>query len=259
MKAFLVDIAKCNGCHNCQIACKDEHCGNDWSPYAKKQPDSGQFWCKVEERVRGTVPLTRISYIPHIGAQTEAIREYAPECLMNRDDGLIVLDPEKCRGRKELADMFEGVFWNEELGIPQGCTGCAHLLDDGWDVPRCVDSCATDALRFVDEEDCPELADAIRIDPKSHVYYLNYPKRFVGGTVVDLAQDEVVIGADVKLLDASGSVVAQMETDQFGDFIFKQVEAAPYVVQINVQGYAALTCSADASAEDVNVGAVNIA
>jgi hypothetical protein len=27
----------------CQIACKDEACRNDWSPYAKPQPLIGQF------------------------------------------------------------------------------------------------------------------------------------------------------------------------------------------------------------------------
>lgn len=35
MKVFVVDIAKCNGCYGCQIACKDEHVDNDWMPYAK--------------------------------------------------------------------------------------------------------------------------------------------------------------------------------------------------------------------------------
>lgn len=255
MKAFLIDIAKCNGCHNCQIVCKDEHCGNDWSPYAKTQPDSGQFWCKVEEKVRGTVPLTRISYIPHIGAQTEAIREFAPEALQDREDGLIVIDPEKARGRIDIANMFEGVYWNEELGIPQGCTGCAHLLDNGWDVPRCVDACPTEALRMVDtDKDAVELANATKLDPKSNVYYLNYPKRFVGATVVDLDADEVVIGADVSLIDASGSVVANAKTDDFGDFIFKQIEAAPYTVKIASSGYADKTLEADTTSDDVNLG-----
>ncbi len=37
MKALVIDITRCNGCHNCQIACKDEHVGNDWTPYAKPQ------------------------------------------------------------------------------------------------------------------------------------------------------------------------------------------------------------------------------
>jgi len=55
MKAFVIDVARCNGCYSCQIACKDEHVGNDWTPYTKPQPDTGQFWLKQNEFVRGTV------------------------------------------------------------------------------------------------------------------------------------------------------------------------------------------------------------
>ncbi len=29
--AFVIDAAKCSGCYNCQIACKDEHVGHDWT------------------------------------------------------------------------------------------------------------------------------------------------------------------------------------------------------------------------------------
>jgi len=56
MKAFVIDVSICNGCYCCQIACKDEHVGNDWTPIAKPQPDTGQFWLKQNEFVRGTVP-----------------------------------------------------------------------------------------------------------------------------------------------------------------------------------------------------------
>ena len=59
---MLIDVGKCNGCHNCQIACKDEHCGNDWSPIAKPQPLTGQFWHKVEDKVRGQVPKVKVVY-----------------------------------------------------------------------------------------------------------------------------------------------------------------------------------------------------
>ena len=41
MKAFVIDVGRCNGCYSCQIVCKDEHVGNDWTPYAKPQPDTG--------------------------------------------------------------------------------------------------------------------------------------------------------------------------------------------------------------------------
>jgi tetrathionate reductase subunit B len=42
MKAFLIDVGICNGCYNCQIACKDGHAGNNWARYAKPQLDTGQ-------------------------------------------------------------------------------------------------------------------------------------------------------------------------------------------------------------------------
>ena len=44
MKVFVIDVNECSGCYQCQIACKDEHCGNDWTPYTKPQPEWGHFW-----------------------------------------------------------------------------------------------------------------------------------------------------------------------------------------------------------------------
>jgi len=55
MKAFRINVNRCNGCHSCQIACKDEHVGNDWAPYAKPQPEWGQFWGKLLIFERGSV------------------------------------------------------------------------------------------------------------------------------------------------------------------------------------------------------------
>ena len=46
-KVLVINYDICNGCYNCQVACKDEHVANDWSPIAKPQPDTGQFWNKV--------------------------------------------------------------------------------------------------------------------------------------------------------------------------------------------------------------------
>ena len=51
-KVFVIDIAKCNGCHSCQFVCKDEHVGNDWTPIAKPQPEIGQFWLTGRARAR---------------------------------------------------------------------------------------------------------------------------------------------------------------------------------------------------------------
>ena len=152
MKVFVFDLDKCNGCHNCQIACKDEHAGNDWSPYALPQPDTGQFWCKVDEEVCGKVPHVRVNYLPRLCNHCDEApcRAASPEAVRKRDDGLVLIDPAEA-GARELVDAcpYGAIFWNEELGIAQKCTGCAHLLDDGWAEPRCVDACCTGALRLL--------------------------------------------------------------------------------------------------------------
>ncbi|HEX7474441.1 MAG TPA: hypothetical protein VF318_00635, partial [Dehalococcoidales bacterium] len=58
-KVLIINYDICNGCYNCQLACKDEHVANDWSPIAKPQPDTGQFWNKVYDNVRGQVPKVK--------------------------------------------------------------------------------------------------------------------------------------------------------------------------------------------------------
>lgn len=259
-KVFIVDVNRCNGCHSCQIACKDEHCGTAWLPYAAEQPDTGQFWCKVEEQVHGSVPKVNITYTPIIGAQSEAVREYAPELLMDRDDGLIVIDPEKAQGRKDLAEKFEGIYWNEELGVPQGCSGCAHLIDDGWSVPRCVDACPVGGLRFGDEtEFTQEIAAAEKLDPASKVYYLNLPKRWVAGQVIDDVADEVIIGADVSLEMIGGAFeTIGTTTDEFGDFWFRGLEEADYRIRISAEGYAAQERTASTKGADRNIGMIHL-
>ena len=58
-----------------------------------------------------------------------------------------------------------------------------------------------------------------------------------------------MIGAEVKLCDEAGAVVASCETDEFGDFMFDQVEAAKYTV-----GFNGKTVDADATDKDLNLG-----
>lgn len=255
MKVILFDASLCNGCYGCQMACKDEHCGNDWSPIAAEQPVTNQFWCRVDQKTRGKVPEVKVQYIPRFCDSDEALLRKAPDCVYKRDDGIVIIDPEKSKGRKDLADEFDGVYWNEELEIPQKCTMCAHLLDDGWKTPRCVDVCATGALRFGDEEDFgDELKNAYRFDPESHFYYINIPKRWVYGVLVDREQNEVVIGATVKLIDEQGNEVASVETDDFGEFRFKELDDAAYTVEAHVDGYEDVSLTADTTSEDVVLG-----
>ena len=196
MKIFVVDVEKCVGCRSCQLVCKDEHCDNDWMPYAAPQPDTGQFWMRVDEKERGQVPKVTVAYTPIMCQHCEnapCMAAAKDGAVYRRDDGLVVVDPAKAKGQKAIVEAcpYNAVFWNEELEIPQKCTGCAHLLDEGWKVPRCVEACAHDALRFGDFEDFKDELEAAELlkpdaNTKPHVYYLNLPKRFIGGEIADL-------------------------------------------------------------------------
>ena len=264
MKALVIDINKCNGCYNCQIACKDEHVANNWMPYAMPQPDTGQFWIGIQETVRGTVPKVMVSYLPKMCMHCEdapCMKDCKADAIYKREDGLVIVDPAKCTGCKLCADTcpYDVIYFNEHLNIAQKCTGCAHLLDDGWDVPRCVDQCPTNAIKFADEK---ELADLIKkADPrtykkglKTNVHYLNLPKKFVGGTLYDPVEKEVVIGAKCTLTDTESDKAVTVKTDSFGDFWFRGLkDNRSYSLKLEKEGK--VVAIGDISTEkDVNLG-----
>jgi tetrathionate reductase subunit B len=243
MKAFVIDIARCNGCYCCQIACKDEHVGNDWTPYAKPQPDTGQFWLKLNEFVRGTAPKVKIYYQPVLCAHCDEApcMNACPieNAIYKRNDGLVIIDQTKCTGCRNCVDAcpYHAIYFNEDLNIAQKCTGCAHLLDDGWRVPRCADACPTECLKFVEES---ELEDLIKkgmishpeFNTKPRLYYLNVPKRFVAGTVYDPITNEVIIGAICTLIDERSGGKFTTTTDGFGDFWFEGLEISDLSLKI---------------------------
>lgn len=244
MKAFVIDLGICNGCYACQIGCKDEHVANDWTPYAKPQPDVGQFWIKIHEEVRGTVPKVKVAYRPHLCHHCgHCIDTCRFDAIYQREDGLVIIDPEKCTGCKLCVSAcpYDAIYFNVDANIAQKCTGCAHLIDDGWTLPRCADNCPTEAIKFGEEEDLADLiAQAEVIKPelglKTRVYYLNIMKRFIAGTVYCPEEKEVVIGAKLTLTNEKGQT-RTLETDHFGDFWFKDLEEnAKYTLKIEKDG-----------------------
>jgi Fe-S-cluster-containing dehydrogenase component len=262
VKVFIIDPAKCNGCYNCQIACKDEHCGNDWSPIAKPQPLIGQFWCKVNEEELGRAPVVRVVYTPTLCGHCDGapcLESAKNGAVYRRDDGLVIIDPDKAQGLKELVNTcpIGAIYYNEDLDVAQKCTGCAHLLDNGWAVPRCVDSCPTKALRFVDIKDlsAEELAATTQPDKMakygSHVYYVGSAKRRIAGTLADRSINEVIIGAQIIISDESGTRVSDTITDDFGDFRVTEFGKAIYTVTIEANGYQKIELSADTRTNDV--------
>lgn len=264
-KVLIIDITKCNGCHNCQVACKDEHVGNDWTPIAKPQPLSGHFWTRVTDKVRGTVPKVKVSYLHTICQHCDdapCIKACSNQAIYKRTDGIVIIDPEKCKGSRDCIEEcpYEGViFFNDELNISQKCTFCAHLIDKGWNEPRCSDVCPTGAYTFGEED---ELADLIskaeilkpELGIKTRVYYIGLPKRFIGGTVYDPEADEVLIHADISIINNSNGKEISLKTDDFGDFWVDDLNPDTYDVVIKKLGYAEKRLEVDITVNDINLG-----
>lgn len=266
MKAFIIDIKKCVGCYSCQIGCKDEHCGNDWMPYARPQPDTGQFWMKVNQYERGARPHVKVTYLPVLCQHCDnapCMAACKTEGIYKREDGLVVLDPAKCNGCGDCVDAcpYGAIFFNKELNIAQKCTGCAHLIDRKWPiaVPRCFDNCPNEVIQFGDESEL-DLSGTEIFHPeygtKPRVYYKGLPKRFIAGTVYDPVAKEVIIGATCTLTGEGGQFSAK--TDRFGDFWLRDLPEADFTLTITADGktktFEVSTKEKDIGLEDIALG-----
>ena len=261
-KVFTVDVARCNGCYTCHTACKDEHVDNDWIPYSRPQPEIGQFWVNVKETVKGTVPKVKSSYFPEICNHCKnpaCVNACADGAIEKRGDGIVVILPDKCSGCNKCAAAcpYEAIYINKELNICQKCTACAHLLDAGFKLPRCVEACPVDALGFGEESDLGGFIDGASVrKPEAgtspSVFYRNIPGEFIAGTVFDPVDMEVVIGARVRAVN--GGKMWEALTDDFGDFWFKDLAVGLYDVVIEADGFEFFTFSQVSSKGSVNLG-----
>ena len=214
---MVIDVDRCNGCFLCFLACRDEHVGNDHKPVSLAQPETGQKWIDVHEHERGALPRVKVDYVPvpcMQCADAPCMSAATGGAVSRRADGIVVIDPDKAAGQRDIVSAcpYRVVFWNEAANTAQKCTFCAHLLDDGWSEPRCVEACPTQALVFGDltdpNSDISKLRAARPVEElrpefstRPSVGYLGLPRRFVTGEIAF---------ADTPQLPAEGvSVVLQ--------------------------------------------------
>lgn len=253
---MVIDVAKCHDCNNCFLACKDEHYGNSFPPYAVAQPRHGHRWMNIMRKERGQYPKVDVAYLPvpcmHCD-DAPCMNKVEDNSVYKRPDGIVIIDPEKAKGNKQLTETcpYGVIWWNEEKDLPQKCTFCAHLLDEGWREPRCVQACPTGALKVVHAEGA-EMNAIVKAEglevylPKhqtnSRVYYKNlyrYTSCFVAGSIALQDTDECAEGAAITLTNGSTSVVGKAETNNYGDFKIDNLEegSGEYTLEITFEGY----------------------
>ena len=274
---MIVDVAKCEDCNNCTLACKDEFIDNDWPGYSVAQPRHGQRWMDVTRKERGEFPLNDIAYRPitcmHCAdAPCVAAGEGA---IYRRKDGIVLIDPEKAKGRNELAGTcpYGMIWWNEEREVAQKCTFCAHLIDKGWKQPRCVQACPTGALRveLIEDAEMERIAAKEKLQPldpehktRPSVYYANlyrFDSCFIAGSVA-IERNQLIdcaAGASVSLYQ-DGHKLAATATDAFGDFKLDGLpeNSTNYRVEIAMKGYGRRTLAVTRLEKSVNPGVIRL-
>jgi len=273
---LIIDVEKCENCNNCFLACKDEHVDNDWPGYALPQPAQGRSWIEILQKERGTYPLIDVGYLPvpcmHCD-DAPCIKAAKEGAVYKRPDGIVIIDPVKAKGQELLvkACPYNTIQWNQALGVPQKCTLCAHLLDEGWKQTRCVQACPTGALslRHADDTEMQEIIKAGSLEAyqperktSPRVYYKNlyrFTHCFIGGSVAVRVnnKDECAEGATVTLLKGSSDKVGECLTDGFGDFKLDNLEerSGIYTLRIAFTGYDTKTIKVEL-AESVNIGTI---
>lgn len=251
---LVIDVALCHDCNNCFLADKDEFVGNQFPPYSVAQPWSGHRWMNIHRRERGQYPIVRVAYLPVPCMHCDDAPCLTPDgAVYKREDGLVIIDPIKAKGRKEIVAScpYGAIYWNEEAEVAQKCTGCVHLLQDGWSETRCSQVCPTGAIRYILADDAEmegiKRTEGLRayraeLGTRPRVLYKNlhlWEKVFVAGSVAYKDTDECVEGAKVAVAVA-GDKVAEGSTNNYGEFLLDGLEPGSQVdVVVEAEGYAA--------------------
>ena len=268
MKTFLIDADKCIDCRNCQIACKDEHCDNDWSPISAPQ-GPGQFWIRIITKEAGSgarIKMHRLPLLCQHCARPSCKDACSHDAIYQRADGIVIIDPTKCTGCGDCAEAcpYGVIYRNEQEGRYQKCTFCAHLLDAG-SLPRCLTACPSDALRFIDTDglipdrhyaSLEKLHAEYGTEPQ--VLYMNLPRPFIAGEVcspdLESSIPNVRVVAKHQITGESFCDV----TDAFGEFSLQGLTPGYYTVSFEKDGYAYKSLSNILADESVNVEEVKL-
>ena len=268
---MVIDVARCHDCNDCFLADRDEYVGNDFRPTAVSQPAHGHRWMNIKRKEGGQFPIVRVAYLPMPCMHCEAAPCLTTDgAVYRRDDGLVIIDPDKAKGRKDIVAScpYSAIYWNEEEEVAQKCTGCAHLIDDGWTETRCSQVCPTDAVKLhlledaemeamVAAESLERYRDSLGTKPR--VYYKNlhrWERVFVGCSVVFADTDECGAGAVLSVVADDGSLAGKATASAFGEVVVDALELGrAYTVLVEAPGYAPYSANVSLD-QSANLGQV---
>lgn len=183
---ILIDVSKCIGCKQCQIACMKSHDlpvdteVTRLSPYAPSVVEMRNI--SADKNKPQIQPVKR-----------QCMNCLEPSCvsactvgaLQKRPDGPVVYDSNRCIGCRYC--MYACPFgvptfeWNKQFSLIRKCDGCAARIDQG-KIPACAEACPAGALTFGNRNDLLTIAkDRISKGKGKYVDDV-YGETEVGGT-----------------------------------------------------------------------------
>jgi Fe-S-cluster-containing dehydrogenase component len=141
--ALVVDHEACWGCRTCEAACSQEY---DFK---------ARFLSVTEEgptRNGGTEDYTyRVNLCRHCD-DAPCVPACPEEAITRRDDGIVILDQEKCSGCQSCIEAcpYDAIGFDETKQKALKCNLCHHRVDNGL-IPACADNvCLAHCIYFGD-------------------------------------------------------------------------------------------------------------
>jgi Fe-S-cluster-containing dehydrogenase component len=275
---MIVDVAACDNCRGCFLAVKDEYIDNDFPGYAASQPTQGHRWIDIQRKERGVYPLVEAHFMPVMCNHCDdapCMKVAKNGAISKRADGIVIIDPEKSKGQKEIVDAcpYGAVYWNEDKQIPQAWIFDAHLLDDGWTQTRAEQICPTSTFKSIKVEDreMQQMAEQEGLEvlqpelgTKPRVYYKNLHLMtvcFVGGSVVAHIDgvEECAEGAQV-IVKQNGNELGRATTDIFGEFKIDKLEknSGQYELEVSSGSMGSASMQFDLGDESLYLGVMKL-
>jgi len=210
---FVIDHAKCIGCHACTVACKSEN----GVPLGKFRT-----WVKYTEE--GSFPAVKRSFaVLRCNQCTNApcVTICPVKALDKRGDGIVDVDHRACIGCKSCmqACPYDALYINDASGTAEKCHFCAHRTELGL-APACAVVCPTEAIIPGDFH-----------DPGSVVSRLK-----AGGQLV-ARKTEAGTGPNVYYREAAAAGLEPLQTNAAGGFLWANQQPG---IQLDAQVYEAV-------------------
>jgi len=146
---LVIDLERCIGCGTCTVACKVEN-----------SPTTASSWIWVEtlggqkDTPTGQYPDLKMEFIPHLCmhcANPACLEVCHTSALWKREDGLVLLDKEKCDGCQACVAVcpYQAIVYSSKTELVEKCDLCAHRIEQSLE-PFCVVCCEGQAMHFGD-------------------------------------------------------------------------------------------------------------